>query len=220
VIPGIPHHITHRGNNRQDIFFTTDDRLVYLKLLAKYSREHGLDVMGYCMMSNHTHIIGIPEQAASLAQAIGQAHYQYTLYFNKQYGRCGHLWQNRFYSCPMDDEHTDAALVYVDRNSVRARLSVRAWDYPWSSAKAHIILEDPTGLLNLTRWAERIAFTNWQTLLGEEEDETFISTIRNATFLGRPLGSKEFISRLEAQLGCSLQSKPVGRPPKYRKQYR
>jgi putative transposase len=217
VIPGIPHHITHRGNNRQEIFFDDDDRRLYLKLLARYTRECGLEVMGYSLMSTHTHVVGIPEQETSLALAIGQTDYQYSLYFNKRYGRIGHLWQNRFYSCPMDDEHADTALVYVDRNAFRAKICERPWEYSWCSAQAHITLQDPTGLLNLTHWAQRTDFPNWQILLGEEENDTFINTIRNATFLGRPLGSTDFITRLEAQVGYSLQPKPVGRPPKYRR---
>ena len=216
VIPGIPHHITHRGNNRQEIFFTAGDRQLYLKLLAELCQQHGLEIMGYCLMTNHIHLVGIPRAEASLALAVGRAHFQFTLYFNKRYHRSGHLWQNRFYSCPMDDEHTSTALSYLERNPVRAGLCESAWAYPWSSALAHIGEGDATGMLDLAKWCERIAFSDWQTILSAPEDDALLGRIRDATYLGRPLGSQAFVKQFEERLGRSVQPRGIGRPSKYR----
>ena len=63
VVPGVSHHITQRGNNRQDVFFVDDDRRVYLALLKEQCDKHGLAVLAYCLMTNHVHIVGVPESA-------------------------------------------------------------------------------------------------------------------------------------------------------------
>ena len=125
---GCVHHVTQRGNNRQDVFFVDDDRRVYLELLAQQAPRFGLSVQGYCLMTNHVHL---------LAKTLGRTHFLYTQYVNRLHGRSGHLWQNRFYSCALDEPQQWAALGYVERNPVRARLVRLAWRYEWSSAAAH-----------------------------------------------------------------------------------
>ncbi len=137
VIPGFPHHITQRGNNRQDVFFVEDDRRVYLQTLFGQALRFGLDIEGYCLMTNHVHLIATPRRPDSLAKALGRAHYLYTLYVNRLHGRNGHLWQNRFFSCALDEGHYWTAMTYVELNAVRAGLARTAWRYEWSSAAAH-----------------------------------------------------------------------------------
>src|SRR4051794_7568134 len=106
VIPGLVHHVTQRGNNRQDVFFVNDDRAAYLRILAGQCLRHRVAILAYCLMTNHVHHLLIPATEDSLAKALGRAHWLYTQYVNRLHGRTGHLWQNRFYSCAMDDEHT------------------------------------------------------------------------------------------------------------------
>jgi len=103
VAVGFAHHITQRGNNRQDVFFVDDDRRVYLELLKEQADKYSLELVGYCLMSNHTHIVAIPNEQDSLAKAIGRTHFRYTQYINRFHRRSGHLWQGRFYSCALDD---------------------------------------------------------------------------------------------------------------------
>ena len=131
-MPGFPHHVTQRGNNGQEVFLTDDDRRIYLRFLGYLSSRCELRVVGYCLMANHIHIIGIPSTRQSLAKAVGRTHLLYTQYFNRQHKRSGHLWQNRFFSCPMDESHAWTALCYVEQNPVRAGLVKNAWQYPWS----------------------------------------------------------------------------------------
>ena len=114
VAAGVPHHITQRGNNRQDVFLLDDDRRFYLETLRERSRRHGVTLLGYCLMTNHVHLVAIPERPDSLARALGQSHSRYAQRFNRRYGRTGHLWQNRFYSCPLGRTHLVRALLYVD----------------------------------------------------------------------------------------------------------
>ena len=214
VIPGCPHHITQRGNNRDDVFFVDDDRRTYLEMLADEAERFGLEVLGYCLMTNHVHLVAAPGSAESLARAVGRTHWRYTRYANRLQGRSGHLWQNRFYSCALDEEHFWRALAYVERNPVRAKLVRRPWRWPWSSAAAHCGAADPTGLLDLPAWRERLDGADWREQLTQPEDETALARLRRTTARGRPLGSDSFLSKLERILGRRLRPLPVGRPRK------
>ncbi len=130
VVPGLPHHITQRGNDRQDVFFTPEDRSNYLSILGLQCESYGLDVHGYCLMSNHVHLIAVPRAKFSIAKAIGVAHGQYARHVNEVHGRVGHLWQSRFYSCTMDDDHYVLGMRYVECNPERAGLVAHPCEYP------------------------------------------------------------------------------------------
>ncbi len=215
VIPGCPHHITQRGNNRQDVFFVDGDRVRYLEILAEQAERFGLALEGYCLMTNHVHLIATPREADSLAKAVGRTHWLYTQHVNRLHGRSGHLWQNRFYSCALDDGHFWSAMVYVERNPVRARLVRRAWRYRWSSAAAHCDGKDAGGLLDLAAWAKLLPPDgNWRESLLQPTDEDLATKLRIWTHRGRPLGSDSFISKVERLVGRRLRPLPVGRPKK------
>jgi putative transposase len=102
VAVGCAHHIAQRGNNRESVFLVDDDRRVYLQMLAEESAKSGLEVLGYCLMGNHVHVVAIPHAEDSLAKGIGRTHFRYSQYINRFHKRSGHLWQGRFYSCAMD----------------------------------------------------------------------------------------------------------------------
>ena len=214
VILDCPHHITQRGNNRQDVFFIDDDRHVYLTILKEQSDRFGLEVLGYCLMRNHVHLVATPKTPESLAKAVGRTHWLYTQYVNRLHGRSGHLWQNRFYSCALDERHFWKALAYVERNPVRAGLVRRAWRYIWSSASAHCGQPDKTGLLDLRRWHRMVSDMDWPEVLTRPMEMDQVGRLRSCTSRGRPLGSDRFISKLEIFLGRRLRPLPVGRPKK------
>jgi putative transposase len=215
VIPGCAHHVVQRGNNRQDVFFVDDDRRLYLRLLIEESRNHGLEVLAYCLMSNHVHLIAVPAGEASLAKGFGRANFRYAQAVNRLHGRSGHLWQNRFYSCPLDGGHLLSAMQYVERNPVRAKLVRVAWRYPWSSAAAHCgNAIDATGLLDMGKWAQKSRGRNWLAALRRPQDAKELAGIRLATRRGRPLGGDSFMSKLERLVGRRLRPLPVGRPRK------
>ena len=75
VIPNCPHHITQRGNNRQDVFFVDDDRRAYLEFLRERCETYGVRILGYCLMVNHVHLIVVPDDEDALAKAIGRTHF-------------------------------------------------------------------------------------------------------------------------------------------------
>jgi putative transposase len=161
VVPNVPHHVTQRGNNRQEVFFVDDDRRAYLKTLAEQCRKHGVRVLGYCLMTNHVHLIAVPATADALARAIGRAHWLYARYVNRLHRRSGHLWQNRFYSSAMDEDHCLLAMRYAERNPIRAGLCRIARRYRWSSAAAHCGGKDESGLLDGRLWKRLSAGLNW-----------------------------------------------------------
>jgi putative transposase len=138
VAVGCAHHITQRGNNRQDVFFVDDDRRMYLELLGEQADRYGLEIVGYCLMRNHVHLVAVPKVEEALAKAVGRTHFRYAQYINRFHKRSGHLWQGRFYSCALDRRHFWQALKYIERNPVRARLCRKPWRYEWSSAAAHV----------------------------------------------------------------------------------
>jgi putative transposase len=138
VAPGHPYHVTQRGNYRQAIFRNDEDRARYLSWVNEYSRKFHLSVWAYCLMDNHVHFIVQPREEKSLAKVFSVAHMRYAQYFNKERKASGHLWQGRFYSCLLDEPYLMAAMRYVDRNPVRAKMVKSPSQWKWSSAAAHI----------------------------------------------------------------------------------
>lgn len=219
VAVGAPHHVTQRGNNRQQVFFSQADRRIYLALLRAQAERYKLDILGYCLMSNHVHLVVIPNRGNSLAKALGRAHYDYTIYLNGRRNRSGHLWQNRFFSTATDRDHLVSALRYVDLNPVRANMVERAADYLWSSARAHINGADPEGLIHPIFWREICPLRDWAgALTTRETDRTEADRIRQATRTGRPLASQEFVHHLERTLDRPLSLRKRGRNPAQNRQ--
>jgi putative transposase len=97
IVPGLPHHITQRGNGRQDVFDTDSDRQLFLDLLAEYSHRYLLEIWGSCLMTNHFHLIAVPQQDNSAARALRRLEADYARYLNVRRHAPGHLWQARFY---------------------------------------------------------------------------------------------------------------------------
>ena len=214
VIPGCPHHVTQRGNHGQKVFFSDRDRQIYFELLRKYFEQYLVDVAGYTLMSNHTHLIVVPLRKNSLAKGVGISHNDFSRWQQVQQNQKGHLWQSRFYSNPLDEEHYWKALRYAELNPVRAGLVRHAWDWPWSSARAHVTGVDETGILNMDLWRSHFNEEQWGVYLKQRtklQDE--IELIRLSARTGRPLGDKNFIKSLEKITGRSLLPKKRG--PKF-----
>jgi len=207
VIPGCPHHITQRGNRRQNVFFYDKDRQYYLDLLHRYAQESGLSFWAYCLMDNHVHLIAVPKEEESLARGIGEAHRKYTRMVNFREGWRGYLWQGRFSSYPLGENYLYAAIRYVELNPVRAGIVKNAQDYPWSSAKAHILKEkDP--LLSDNFVIEEIQ--DWSAYLDSGSGNTHYNLFRQHLRSGRPLGNDAFVTKLEKITGMTLRKRKPG----------
>jgi len=207
VVPGVAHHVTQRGTGRQLVFYTRGDRVSYLQLLKENSERAGLKILAYCLMPNHIHLIAVPGEEDSLAVALRRAHGRYAQYFNARKLRSGHLWQNRFYSCPMDEPHLWTAIRYVEMNPVRAGLAARPEEYGWSSAAAHIEGSDSRHVVDMGFWGESGGVARWRQLLEAGEQEAELVRLRHATYAGKPLGSKEFHAKIE-EVRKKLKAEP------------
>ena len=214
VAEAVPHHITQRGNNRQDTFFLPDDRSFYLETLRAKCRDHGVAVLGYCVMTNHVHLVVVPSSASALARALGQAHGKYARWFNRRYRRSGHLWQNRFYSSALGGERLETALAYVDLNPVRAKLVKHAEEYEWSSARAHLSGCEGDPLLDSWDWAELGFGADWAERLAAHAAADQGELLREATYGGRPFGDEAFVADMERTLKRPLTKRSPGRKPK------
>ncbi len=211
VIPGCPHHITQRGNERRDVFFSSADREVYLGLLRQYAEIQEVDVLGYCLMTNHVHLVLIPNQARALARLLREVQMRYSQYRHAIERGRGHLWQGRYYSCPVEPERLGSVMRYVELNPVRAGMVQNAVDYRWSSAGAHLGA-DSSGVVSLGHWKKCWTTEEWRIILNSGADETVV--IREATYSGRPLGSEAFIAKLENHTKRRLRRGVSGRPRK------
>jgi len=142
IISGRPHHVTQRGNRRQQTFFSDADYRAYEDLLIQWTDKEGVDLTAYVLMPNHVHLILVPHLDGSLARVLREVHTRYTRRVNFHKDWRGHLWQGRFYSVPLNDEHFENAVRYVELNPVRGALADQPWQYRWSSAHAHRRGED------------------------------------------------------------------------------
>jgi putative transposase len=142
VVPGLPHHVTQRGNRREPVFFEAADYRLYRRLVAAAARRAGTAVWAYCLMPNHVHLIVTPADADGLRATFAEAHRRYTGAINARFRWTGHLFQGRFGAVVMDEPHLLAAARYIALNPVVAGLVRRAEDWPWSSTRAQLAGED------------------------------------------------------------------------------
>ncbi len=210
VAPGLPHHVTQRGNRRQTVFFSDDDYEAYKALAAEYCAAAGVAVWAYCLMPNHVHLILVPADEDGLRRALGEAHRRYTRRINFREGWRGYLWQGRFASFVLDEAHLLAAARYVELNPVRAGLCERPEDWAWSSAAAHLAGRDD-GLATVAPLLEFAG--DWKAFLEGGLEAPELEAIRAHERTGRPLGSETFLEGLEARLGRTLRKRTAGRKP-------
>lgn len=205
VVPGIPHHVTQRGNRRMKTFLRKTDYDAYIDLMAEWCDRHGVKVWAYCLMPNHIHLIAVPSDEDSLARAVGEAHRRYSRLVNFREGWRGHLFQDRFASFPMDERHAYHAARYIEMNPVRARIAKhpRAWKY--SSARAHLAGKDDR-LVKAKPLLDMV--DDWGVYLRESEEAWDL--IRRHERTGRPLGSKGFVAGLERVTGREFTKQRPG----------
>lgn len=205
VVPGLPHHVTQRGDRRQRTFFSDADYALYLKLLRFWCGRAGTAVWAWCLMPNHVHLILVSGTADGLAASMAAVHRRYTLAINRRQGWTDFLWQGRFASVPMDEAHLHCCLRYAELNPVRAGLVERPEQWRWSSARAHLGL-GPDGITDLAPMQSRIE--DWRALLATGLRDSERDAIRAGERTGRPLGDRAFADRLAAILGRPVHPAP------------
>ncbi|MBZ9768415.1 MULTISPECIES: transposase [unclassified Mesorhizobium] len=212
VVPGLPHHVTQRGNGRAKVFFTPEDYALYRNLLVEHCRPADVGIWAWCLMPNHVHLILTPTDADGLRRALAKVHRIYAGTIHARQKKTGHFWQGRFGAVAMDEDHLLSAVRYVGLNPVRARLVERAVDWPWSSARAHLTGE-PDGVTDLEPIKDRLPSMAGLFDLVEMDAAAF-DALRKAESVGRPVGSDAFLGRIAAQIGKAVKPGKRGRRPK------
>ena len=207
VVPGLPHHITQRGNGRAQVFFGEDDYALYRALLAQSCRAAGVEVWAWVLMPNHVHLILAPSDPDGLRRALAQVHRRYAGHIHARLKRTGHFWQGRFGAVVMDETHLAAALRYVALNPVRAGLVGQARDWPWSSVHAHLAAQDD-GITAVAPVLSR--YPDFAAFIGQAPDPTALRRLRQAETIGRPLGDDAFITELETRSHRCLKPEKPG----------
>ena len=177
------------------------------------AKLYGVSILGYCLMTNHVHLVAVPKEADALAQVLGRTHGRYASYANTRLRRSGHFWQNRFFSCAVEEPW--AAVRYVERNPVRAGLVETAEEWEWSSALAHVLgMADP--LLEGERVGWLPGAEEWRKMLSAGTMSEVELQLRVNTYTGRPSGSADFVRKAELELRRPLAARQGGRPKKVR----
>lgn len=220
VVPGYPHHLIQRGNNRQPIFLDDVDRRQFLDALREVSRTHGVAVHAYVLMGNHVHLLATPEDADGLSRMMQSLGRRYVAWFNHRHQRTGTLWEGRFKLSVVDsDAYFLSCQRYIELNPHRAGLASGWLDHPWSSLAHHIggppdplVLDHPAyWQLGNTPFEREAAYKEW---LAQGVDETEQRRITAALAQGGVLGDAAFAQRLGTIMQRDVVPRPRGRPRK------
>jgi putative transposase len=214
IIPNICHHALQRGNNRQDVFHDNDDRLYYLEWARKLAEKYHVPIIGYCLMTNHIHLLILPRNNDGLINFMKLVSQRYTQYFNRRYHRSGKLWENRYKLHPVDPEVYYVVLKYIEMNPVRAGLVSDGAAYPWSSASYHLL-----GKENQTIMADCLHHSvfSYKEFFYEEERDEELEAIRTAAQQGKAWGRLAFLEKLADSLDRIVVPRKRGRPKKENK---
>jgi putative transposase len=180
--------------DRRETFSSDEDRETRLRLLRENVRDAAVTVLGWCLMTNHVHLVLLPGRKDSVSVLMRRVHGRYAQYYNVRWGRTGHLWQNRFHGCMLGPAHLWRALAYVDRNPVRAGRVREATQYRWSSARAQVLGSDPDAILDMEWWerGRRLWQLDWERLLSEEDVEA-AAALGACTYAGRPFAEEAMV---------------------------
>lgn len=210
VIPGLPHHVTQRGNGRGRTFFGDADYALYRDLLATHCQAAEVEIWAWCLMPDHVHLILVPSDPDGLRRALSRVHRIYAGIVQTRRKRSGHFWQGRFGAVAMDEAHLAAALRYVSLNPVRARLATRAQDWKWSSTRA--LLRGKDDGLTAIAPVKKI-FPDFAGLLASSPEPDLFDALRAAESIGRPVGTDRFLTRIERLTGRVLKAAKRGPKP-------
>jgi putative transposase len=219
TLPGYPHHIIQRGNNRQAVFSSAADHQRLLGLLDESARKFGVALHAYVLMDNHFHLLATPTTADGLPQMMQAAGRCYVRYFNDSQGRTGTLWEGRYRATVIDAErYLLPCMAYLDLNPVRAGLIAEAKDYPWSSHGHYAGLRVDSLLtphplvwaLGNTPFAREAAYAELVRagITLEQQD-----LLTRSALSGWALGGEDFLAELQKRTERRVTKNQAGRPP-------
>jgi putative transposase len=220
TLPGVPHHLIQRGNNRQPCFFSEDDYHFYLDWLKEYAKLTGCAVHAYVLMTNHVHLLITPKDERSLWQLMKRLGQRYVQYINRTYRRSGGLWEGRYRSCiTQEEDYVLACYRYIELNPVRAGMVEHPSSYPWSSycmngegQQSELLTPHRLYLDIDAHDSTRLA--GYRELFRYQLDPGQIDDIRTATNGNLALGGDRFKQEVAAALGRRVTRGSPGRPLK------
>lgn len=218
TLPGYPHHVIQRGNNRQSIFLSAADYSVMLGLLEENARKFGVALHAYVLMVNHFHLLATPTSDGGLPQMMQAVGRSYVRYFNDRHGRTGTLWEGRYRSTVLQaDRYLLVCMAYIDLNPVRAGLVKDAHDYPWSSHGHYVGMRTDKLLtphplfwqLGNTPFAREAAYAE---LVRVGITPMQQDALTRSSLGGWALGSDEFVADLQKNTERRVSKAQPGRP--------
>lgn len=217
-LPGLPQHIVQRGNDRQRCFREPVDRVRYLHDLRSLARHHRCAVHAYVLMDNHVHLLITPEAAAQVAAVMHRLAGDHARTFNARYGRTGSLWEGRYKASPVDSVHYLLRCYrYIELNPVRAGMTSRPEQHPWSSFRGNA-LDEVDALL--TPHSEYLALGRdaderrraYRALVEEGISESELALLRERFRAQHALGDEHFRALVESGSGRPAGPLAAGRP--------
>jgi REP-associated tyrosine transposase len=217
---GLIYHALNRGNNRTDVFAEEGDYLAFLYALGQTQNRYPFKLFGYCLMTNHFHLLLQPGPGQSVSRILQSLTVTHTWRYHKAHQSSGHVWQGRFKSPVIqDDERLLIVLRYIEANPLRASMVTDAGDYPWSSFQYHG-LGRPSELLSpLPEW-EQLGRTEserrrrWRAKVQANQKTEELRAVRASVSSGRPFGDEEWTNDIARRLQIDLERRPRGRPRK------
>jgi putative transposase len=223
TLPGYPHHVIQRGNNKQAIFATAADYRVLLDLLEENAKKFEVAIHAYVLMSNHFHLLASPQTVDGLPKMMQAVGRRYVRYFNDTQQRTGTLWEGRYKSTLIQtDRYLLGCMAYIDLNPVRAGLVAQPQDYPWASHLHYLGLRvdrliTPHALyweLGNTPFAREAAYAE---LVQSGINPVQQAAITQAALSGWALGDADFVADLQKKTERRVVKTSAGRPVSVRK---
>jgi putative transposase len=217
-LPGYPHHVVLRGNNRQLIFKDNSDRQTLLELLVGHCQNQQVDLHAFVLMDNHLHLLVTPQADQALSKMMQNLGRDYVRYFNKRHTRTGTLWEGRFRSALIQtDRYFLACMIYIDLNPVRAGMVAQALDHPWSSHSHYVGARQDKWLvphalywaLGNTPFAREKAYAELvQAGIEDKKKHALTSSVMG----GWVLGEDAFMESLQPMTSRRISKVKAGRP--------
>ncbi|MPY90133.1 MAG: hypothetical protein GEU99_19690 [Luteitalea sp.] len=209
---GYVYHVLNRGNRRRSIFHEPTDYEQFLKLLSSAGLRWKVQLLAYCLIPNHWHLVLWPGDDGSLSKYMHWVTSVHVLQYKQRY--CtdgdGHLYQGRFRSfLVQDSSYLWNVLRYVEANALRAHLVDRAEGWPWSSCSECPVADRPV----LGAWPEGRP-ANWLEWINATPSDEELRNLRTAASRGKPYGESDWIDRVARSENLESTLRPRGRPPK------
>jgi len=222
-VADLPYHIIQRGNNKNQIFFSSEDYFFFLKVLKEAKAKYPCFIFAYCLMNNHFHLLIQPKEKDNISLLMKLLAAKYVRYVNKIHKRTGTLWEGRFRCCLIDEElYFLACLHYIEMNPVRAGIVSLPELYPWSSYRFRAFGEKNV-VLDVDAWYSSLSSNvqerqiRYRQFFQNFMPESTITLIREMTNKSGLIGSTVFKEKVQKTTGREIIFRRPGRPKKEKK---